>query len=48
VLFRVNTPGGPWNVVLNMGPDPPTKRGRGPTIKFWGPLISPEWLKLDT
>jgi len=35
MLFGVNTPGGPWNTVLDGGPDPP-KRGRGePTFKFW-------------
>jgi len=28
MLFRVNTPGGPWNIVLDVSPDPP-KRGEG-------------------
>jgi len=28
MLFGVNTPEGPWNTVLNMGPDPP-QRGEG-------------------
>jgi len=29
VLFVVNTPGDPWNIVLKVGHDPPTERGRG-------------------
>jgi len=47
MLFGVNTPGGPQNDVLDMSPDPPTDRERGPTFKFWDPLISSEWLKLE-
>jgi len=27
-LFGVNTPGGPWNIMLDVGPDPPTDSGR--------------------
>jgi len=34
MLFGVNTPGGSWHIVLDVGPDPPTERGRGPGIKF--------------
>jgi len=34
MLFGVNTPGGPWNIVLDVDPDPPSERGRGPTFKF--------------
>jgi len=29
MLFGVNTLGSLWNIVLEMGPDPPTQRGRG-------------------
>jgi len=29
ILFRVNTFGGPKNIVLDGGPDPPTARGAG-------------------
>jgi len=28
MLFGVNTPGGPWNIVLDVGLDPP-QRGEG-------------------
>jgi len=34
MLFGVNTPGGPWNIVLDVGPDPLTERGRGPLLTF--------------
>jgi len=44
MLFGVNTPGGPWNIVLDVGPDPPTERGQ---FKCWEPLISLDWLKLE-
>jgi len=27
MLFGLNIPGGPWNIVLNVGPDPSTKGG---------------------
>jgi len=27
MLFRVNTPIGPWNIVLNVGLDPPQRGG---------------------
>jgi len=47
MLFGVNTRGGPWNTVLDVGPDP-HKRGKGVTFKFWDPLISPKRLKLET
>jgi len=29
MLFDVNTPGGPWNIVLDVGPDPLTERKEG-------------------
>jgi len=48
MLFGVNTSGGPWNIMLDVGPDPFTDRGRRPTFKLWGFLISPERLKLET
>jgi len=47
MLFGMNTPGDPWNIVLDMGPDSPTERGRGPSFKFWDPLLSMEGLKLE-
>jgi len=34
VLFGVNIPGGPWNIVLNVGP---AERGRGPLLNFGTP-----------
>jgi len=40
MLFGVNTPDGPWNIVLDMGPDPPLRAEGGSTFKFWDPLIS--------
>jgi len=44
VPFGVNTPGGPWNIVLDGGPDPPQRKVKWPTFKFWDPLISPnDW-----
>jgi len=46
ILFGVKTPGGPWNIVLDVVPDPPQRKKNGPTFKFWDPLVSPEWLKL--
>jgi len=45
MLFGVNTPEGPWNIVLDVGPDP-SLRGKGATFKYWEPLASPERLKL--
>jgi len=38
---------GPWNIVLDVGSDLPTDRGRESTFKFWDPFISPERLKLQ-
>jgi len=35
--IKVNTIGGSWNIVLDVGPDPPTERKRGPAFKFWDP-----------
>jgi len=40
MLFGVNTPGRPWNIVLDVGPDPVIERERGPNFKFWDPLVS--------
>jgi len=34
ILFRVNTPGGPWNIVLDGGSDPPIVRIRASWVKF--------------
>jgi len=49
MLFGVNTPGGPRNIVLDVGPDVPTERWRGVQIlNFWTSLISSEWQKLET
>jgi len=42
MMFGMNTPGGPWNIVLDAGTDPPTERGKGLSFKFWDPLVSPE------
>jgi len=40
MLFGVNTTGGPWNIVLEVGPDPP-REGEGASFTFhremWGP-----------
>jgi len=49
-FFGVNTPGGPWNIVLDEGPDPPQRReGKvGKICQFWTLYISQERLKLDT
>jgi len=47
MLFGVNTPGGPWNIVLDGGPDPP-QRVEGPSVKLWDFLLSSERLKLET
>jgi len=47
MLFGMNTPGGPWNIVLKVGPVPTTDRGRGPLLNFGTPLISSEQLKLE-
>jgi len=32
MLFGVNTPGRPWNIVLDVGPDSPTERWSGPVL----------------
>jgi len=48
MLFGVNTPGGPRNIVLDGGPDAPTERGRGSCKKIRYPLISQERLKLES
>jgi len=34
MLFGVSTSGRPWNIVLDVGPDPPRERKRGPSSKF--------------
>jgi len=46
MLFWVNTFGSPRDIVLHGGPDPPTDKV--PTFKLSDPLVSPEWLKLET
>jgi len=33
MLFGVNTPGGPWSIVLDADPDPP-QTGRGTACEF--------------
>jgi len=40
ILFGVNTPGGPWNIVLDVGPDPPQRGEGGPLLNFETPYIS--------
>jgi len=47
MLFGVNTPRGPWNIVLDVGPDTPTESERGLLLNFGTPS-SPERLKLKT
>jgi len=34
MLFGVNSPGGPWNITLDVGPDSLTVRGRGLDAAF--------------
>jgi len=34
MLFRVNTPGCPWNIVLDVGTDPPQRRRGGPRLEI--------------
>jgi len=48
MLFGVNTPGGPSNIVWDGGPDPTTERGH--VTYFWilGPLASQERRKLES
>jgi len=41
MLFGVNTPAGPRNIVLKVVLIPHS-------FEFWDPLLSPEWLKLET
>jgi len=36
MLFGVNTPEGPWNIVLDGGADPPTEEGES------GPKMGPK------
>jgi len=36
MLFGVNTPGGPWSIVLDVGSDP-SQRGKG--SPFFGPPV---------
>jgi len=38
MLFGMNTPGGPRNIVLDVGPDAPTERGRGPVLNYGTPF----------
>jgi len=35
-------------IVLDVGRDPPQRGEGGPTFEFWDPLLSMEWLKLET
>jgi len=49
MLFGMNTPGGPWNIVLDAGPVPPQRRGSwGKYSQLWTHYISRELLKLET
>jgi len=48
MLFGGNTPGGPWNIVLDVGPDLSSEREKGPSFKFWDFILSSERLKLAT
>jgi len=34
MMFGLNTHGGPWNIVLDVGADPPHREGKGPCFKF--------------
>jgi len=47
-LLGLNTSGGPWNIVLDVAPDPPQRGGGLPNFKFWDPLLALEQLKLQT
>jgi len=48
MLFGMNTPGDPWNIVLDVGPDPPQRGEGGPLLNFGSLLIFPEQPKLET
>jgi len=45
MLFGVNISGDPWNIVLDVGPDPLQGKG-GPLLNYGTPFISSEQLKL--
>jgi len=48
MLLGVNTRRGQWNIVLDMGPDPPQREEEGPVLNFGTPPpLSPERLKLE-
>jgi len=38
MLFGVNTSRAPWNIVLDVGPDSATERGKGPVLNFETPI----------
>jgi len=42
MLFGVNTRGGPWNIVLDVGPDPPQTGGGEPT-RISGMAATRDW-----
>jgi len=48
MLFGVNTPGNPCNIVLDGGPGPPTKRGGDPVLNVGTHLLSEERQQLET
>jgi len=48
MLFGVNTPGGPWNIVFHGGPDSFTDGKEDLLLNFGTSLISLERLKLET
>jgi len=47
MLFGVNTPGGPWDIVLHGGPDPHIQE-EGQTFEFWDPSHPLKQMKLKT
>jgi len=48
MLFGVNTPGGQWNMLIDVGSDLPQRGGGDALLNFGTPLLSSEWLKLET
>jgi len=42
MLFGVNNPGSPWNIVLDVGPDHHTEMGKAAHFLFWDLLLGQE------